>query len=75
MTDPRPNDPIELPLVQDAEAIPEDENILVTLRALSDESQQVQILVPMTHEAADKLAGQLTAAAIQVRRRMRLNQP
>jgi hypothetical protein len=72
MTNSQPTDPIELPLVQDAQAIPEDENVLVTLRALSDERRQVQILVPMTHEAADKLAGQLTAAAIQVRRRMRL---
>jgi hypothetical protein len=71
----QPNEPIELPLVQDAEAIPEDENVLVTLRALSDERRRVRILVPMTDEAADKLAGQLTAAAIQVRRRMRLNQP
>jgi hypothetical protein len=72
MTDPQLNEPIELPLIQDAEAIPEDESVLVTLRAFSDERRQVQILVPMTHEAADKLAGQLTAAAIQVRRRMRL---
>jgi hypothetical protein len=75
MTNYQPTEPIELPLVQDAEAIPEAETVLVTLRALSGERQQVRILVPMTHEAADKLAGQLSASAIQVRRRIQLNQP
>jgi hypothetical protein len=41
------NEPIELPLVRSAEAKPEDENVLVTLRAPSDE-RLVVIYVPMT---------------------------
>jgi hypothetical protein len=41
------NEPIELPLVRSAEAKPEDETVLVTLRAPSDE-RLVVIYVPMT---------------------------
>ena len=70
------DEPIELPLVQSAEATPEYENVLVTLRALSDrDAASWRSHVPMTHEAADSLAGQLTACAIQVRRRMQGFQP
>jgi hypothetical protein len=74
MTDHQPNPPIEVSSVQSVEAHPERKNVLVTLKARSGE-RLLTILFPINEQMADQLAGQLTAAAIQVRRRMRLNQP
>jgi hypothetical protein len=66
-------DPIALPLVQSAQASAEDEIVMVTLHAVSDRERLIEILVPMTDEAADSLAGQLTACAKTVRNRRRYN--
>jgi hypothetical protein len=70
------NQPVDLPLAEDATATSEGEFVMVTFVARADDGRPLQIRVPLNYEAAEKLHAQLTPAARMAKVRFeRRNQP